>query len=146
MGEITIRPISELDIESVSGIDEKITGKYQPEQWEERFLYYLRHDPEVSLVAEQDGRVVGFMLGEVRAGEFGIDEPSGWIESLGVDPDCQGHEIGRQLLGRLLENFRTRGAQAARTLVNTDSQAPLMRFFESAEFTATPIRTLEYAL
>ena len=143
---ITLRPISELDIEPVSAIDEKITGKYKPDEWESRFSYYLRRDPEASLVAESGGKVVGFMFGEVRAGEFGLDEPSGWIEVLGVDPACRGQAIGRRLLEGMLAGFRERGATAVRTLVNSETQRELLAFFEKSGFRSTPIRTLEHGL
>jgi len=145
MDDITLRPVSELDIDAITAIDEKITGKYKPEEWENRIAYYLRRDPETSLVALKGDGVVGFMLGEVRSGEFGLEEPAGWIEALGVDPACQGKAIGGKLLEGMLENFRARGATAVRTLVNEQSQAELLRFFEKSKFAATPIRTLEYA-
>ena len=141
--DITLRAISELDIDAVSGIDEKVTGNYKPEDWERRFTYYLRRDPELSLVAEAEGRVIGFMLGEVRAGEFGLDEPSGWIEVMGVDPDFQGRSVGKRLLEGLLENFRARDVAVVRTLVNDETQRGLIGFFEASGFGATPIRTLE---
>lgn len=144
MDDITLRPLSELDMEAVTAIDEKIGGRYRPEEWENRIAYYLRRDPDTSLVAESGGRVVGFMLGEVRSGEFGLEEPAGWIEVLGVDPAFQGKAIGPRLLEGILERFRARGAMAARTLVNEETQGELLRFFEKARFAATPIRTLEY--
>src|SRR5947209_885189 len=81
---VTIRPLDELDIEAIVRIDERIGGAYRPEFWEQRVMYYLRRDPESSRVAEIGGAVVGFMLGDVRAGEFGMDEPSGWIERFGI--------------------------------------------------------------
>jgi ribosomal protein S18 acetylase RimI-like enzyme len=144
--EIKLRPISELDIEPVSAIDEKITGRYHPDEWEDRFAYYLRRDPELSLVAEKDGKVVGFMLGEVRAGEFGLHEPAGWIEVLGVDPAAQGHSVGRMLLDGMIANFRERDVHAVRTLVDEKSQEQLLGFFEKAQFQRTPIQTLECKL
>jgi ribosomal protein S18 acetylase RimI-like enzyme len=145
MDDFALRPLSELDIEAVTAIDEKITGQYRPDEWENRVAYYLRRDPETSLVAVAGGRVVGFMLGEVRSGEFGLDEPAGWIEVLGVDPAFQGKAIGQRLLEGILERFRARGATAARTLVNERTQKELLKFFERARFEATPIRTLEHA-
>jgi len=144
--EIKLRPISELDIEPVSAIDEKITGRYHPEEWESRFAFYLRRDPELSLVAEMDGKVVGFMLGDVRSGEFGLHEPAGWIEVLGVDPAAQGHSIGRMLLDGMIANFRERKVHAVRTLVDEKSQEQLLGFFEKAQFERTPIQTLECKL
>jgi ribosomal protein S18 acetylase RimI-like enzyme len=142
-GEITLRPVNELDIEAVCAIDEKLSGKDRPGEWERRISYYIRRDPELSLVAVEGEKVVGFMLGEVKAGEFGLEEPAGWIEVLGVDPDCQGRSVGKQLLEGMLKGFRARGAKAVRTLVNETGQKDLFRFFESGGFKPTPIRTLE---
>ena len=144
--DVTLRAINELDLESVSAIDEKITGTYRPEEWERRFGYYLRRDPEGSLVAESGGKVVGFMLGEVRAGEFGLEEPAGWIEVLGVDPDCRGRAVGRRLLEGMLQNFRDRGAKTVRTLVNEQDQGELVGFFKKNGFASAPIVTLEQDL
>ena len=142
-GEITLRPVNELDIEAVCAIDEKLSGKDRPGEWERRISYYIRRDPELSLVAVEGEKVVGFMLGEVKAGEFGLEEPAGWIEVLGVDPDCQGRSVGKQLLEGMLKGFKARGAKAVRTLVNETGQKELFRFFESGGFKPTPIRTLE---
>lgn len=142
-GEITLRPVSELDIEPVCAIDEQISGKDRPGEWERRISYYIRRDPELSLVAVEGTRVVGFMLGEVRAGEFGLEEPAGWIEVLGVDPKCQGRSVGKKLLEGMLKGFKARGCKAVRTLVNETGQKELLGFFESGGFKPTPIRTLE---
>jgi len=142
-GEITLRPVSELDIEAVCAIDERLSGEDRPDDWERRISYYIRRDPELSLVAVEGHRVVGFMLGEVRAGEFGLKEPAGWIEVLGVDPECQGRSIGKKLLEGMLAGFKARGAKAVRTLVNETEQKELVSFFEAGGFKPTPIRTLE---
>src|SRR5437762_4721576 len=98
MADARVRPMTELDIEGICRIDERITGKYRPEVWEQRAAYYLRRDPDSSQVAEADGRVVGFMLGEVRGGEFGLEEPTGWVEFFGVDPAAREKGIGRRLI------------------------------------------------
>ena len=83
--QVRVRPLDELDIGGITRIDERITGIYRPEVWESRVGYYLRRDPDSSQVAEVEGRLVGFMLGDVRAGEFGIEQPSGWIEPNSVE-------------------------------------------------------------
>ena len=131
--DLAIRPLEDLDIGQIVKIDEKISGTYRPDEWERRLAYYIRRDPEAPCVAEADGRVVGFMLGEVRSGEFGLEEPTGWIEVLGVDPDFAGRAVGRRLAETMLEHFRSRGAKRARTLVG-DDMADLGRFFESVGF------------
>ena len=142
-GDIILRPVNELDIEPVCAIDEKLSGKDRPVEWELPSSYYIRRDPELSLVAVEGARVVGFMLGEVRAGEFGLEEPAGWIEVLGVDPACQGRSVGKKLLEGMLAGFKARGCKAVRTLVNETGQKELFGFFEAGGFKSTPIRTLE---
>src|SRR5437899_11567973 len=98
MAEPRVRPLTELDVEAVCRIDEKITGRYRPEVWEQRAAYYIRRDPDSSQVAEVDGRVVGFMLGEVRGGEFGLEEPTGWVEFFLVDRTPREKDGGRRLI------------------------------------------------
>jgi ribosomal protein S18 acetylase RimI-like enzyme len=138
--EIRIRPLDELDISDIVAVDEKLSGRYRPEVRERQIGYYLRRDPDASFLAEAGGRVVGFMLGEVRSGEFGLEEPTGWIEVLGVDPEHQGKAIGRRLAEAVLEHFRQRGAHAVRTLVDEEKQDDIRGFFHSLGFAPSSLR------
>jgi ribosomal protein S18 acetylase RimI-like enzyme len=108
-------------------------------------VYYIRRDPEASQVAELDGRVVGFMLGEVRGGEFGLEEPTGWLEFFGVDPDARGQAIGRRLCEALLRHFREQGARIARTMVARRDRE-IEAFLRAMEFTDADITALERRL
>lgn len=139
--ELVIRPLDELDIEDIAGIDERIGGRYRPEVWEKRVMYYLRRDPEGSFVATSGGRVVGFMLGEVRSGEFGMEEPTGWVEVLGVDPAFQGRAAGRRLAAAMLDRFRTLGAHRVRTLVD-ETMPQIEGFFRALGFAPAPLKAL----
>ncbi|MBI2773987.1 MAG: GNAT family N-acetyltransferase [Chloroflexi bacterium] len=145
MSEARIRALTELDIDGLTRIDEAITGRYRPEVWEQRVVYYMRRDPDAPKVAEQDGKVVGFMLGEVRGGEFGLDEPTGWIEFFGVDPTTRGGGIGRRLTEALLAHFRERGAKIARTMVAARDEE-IAKFLGAMGFTAAPLTALERPL
>ena len=145
MSEAAIRALTELDLEGITRIDEKITGRYRPDVWEKRVVYYIRRDPDAPKVAERDGRVVGFMLGEVRGGEFGLEEPTGWIEFFGVDPEARGGGIGRRLVEALLDHFRARGAHVARTVVAT-RDAEIASFLKANGFRAAPLEALERSL
>ena len=145
MAEPRVRPLTELDVEAVCRIDERITGRYRPEVWEQRIAYYIRRDPDSSQVAEVDGRVVGFMLGEVRGGEFGMEEPTGWLEFFGVDPAARERGIGRRLTDALLAGFKKRGAHVARTMVRTQD-AEIARFVAAMGFVPAPVSALEKRL
>jgi ribosomal protein S18 acetylase RimI-like enzyme len=143
--EVRIRPLDEMDISPIVGIDEKISGHYRPEVWERRIGYYLRRDPDSCVVAEAGGRVVGFMLGEIRSGEFGLEEPTGWIEVLGVDPESRGQSVGRKMAEAMLDYFRTQGAHSVRTLVD-DGREELSGFFSSLGFEPASLRPFVRAL
>ncbi len=137
--------MTELDIEAICRIDEQITGRYRPEVWEDRVAYYIRRDPDSSQVAERDGRVVGFMLGEVRGGEFGMEEPTGWVEFLGVDPGARGGGVGRALIDALASRFKAKGAHVARTMVRGED-ADIDAFMRRMGFGPAPVTALERRL
>ncbi len=130
---ISVRPVNELDLDSITRIDERIRGSWRPDEWESRVRYYIRRDPEGSFVVELDGQVVGFMLGEVRGGEFGLEEKTGWVEVLGVDPEHRGKDLGKALAEAMLARFREQGVHVVRTLVG-ETQEPIRRFFTSLGF------------
>lgn len=139
MSNVHVRALDETDLGAVLAIDEKISGEYRPDVWERRMTYYLRRDPDAALAAEVDGRFAGFAFGEVRSGEFGLEEPTGWIEVIGVDPDARGQAVGRGLGEALLEHFRASGAGVVRTLVDP-SMSGLESYFTSLGFEPSPVR------
>jgi ribosomal protein S18 acetylase RimI-like enzyme len=142
---LVVRPLSDTDIEAITRIDEKVGGTYRPEFWEDRVAYYLRRDPESSRVAEIGGQVVGFMLGDMRGGEFGLEERSGWIERFGVDPAHRGKGIGRQLFDALAGHFKGLGAHTLRTFVDA-SQVDNAKFLAAVGFGPSRLTALEKTL
>ena len=140
-----VRPLDELDLGAIVRIDERITGIYRPEVWEQRVMYYLRRDPDASQVAEVDGKVVGFMLADLRAGEFGLEEPSGWVERFGIDPDHRGRDLGKHMFGAVVRHFRAAGAVAVRTLVDGKDER-VAGFLKALGFAPSPLTALEIRL
>jgi ribosomal protein S18 acetylase RimI-like enzyme len=140
---IRIRPLDELDIGSIVRIDERISGIYRPEVWERRVTYYLRRDPECSQVAEVDGKVIGFMLADVRGGEFGLEEPAGWVERFGIDPDHRGRDLGKQMFAAIVRQLAGQGVRSVRTLVDT-RDAPVAGFLAALGFVPASLQALEY--
>jgi ribosomal protein S18 acetylase RimI-like enzyme len=136
---VTIRPLDETDLGELVAIDEAITGTYRPRIWDDRVAYYMRRDPEGSFVATVEGKIVGFMLGEVRSFEFGMHEPSGWIEVIGVDPQFRNHAVGRQLAEAMFGHFRAGGATSVRTMVDESMQG-IAQFFSALGFAPEPMR------
>ena len=137
--EVTIRTLEDTDLSGITQLDEKIGGSYRPDVWERRITYYQRRDPEAPVVATAAGKLVGFMLGEVRSGEFGLEEPTGWIEVMGVDPEVRGQAVGRRLAERMLEHFRGHGATSVRTLVD-EAEEGIAGFFSALGFEPAGLR------
>jgi len=82
-----------------------------PEEEELRgvFLRYLERDDVVALVAEEDGRVVGFCDLEFRS-RLNFAEPQAWIPDLVVAEEARSRGAGGALIRRAEEISRERGA------------------------------------
>lgn len=137
---IQVRSLTELDLDGIVRIGEKTRNRYEPDLWEGRVTYYLRRAPEGSVVAEVDGEVAGFMLGDIRSGEFGIEESCGWIEVMGVDPDLGGRGVGRALAEEMLRRYAARGVRRVRTMVDS-SMPEVEAFFGRLGFAADTLRS-----
>ncbi|MBX3250656.1 MAG: GNAT family N-acetyltransferase [Myxococcales bacterium] len=85
--------------------------------------------PAGQLVATHEGSVVGYVLS-------GRGEPAttGWILSLGVDPEVRGRGLGARLLARALAALSEVGCQDVRLTVEPDSAA--VRLYERYGFVA----------
>ena len=101
--------------------------------------------PQLVREPARGGRVVGFMLGEVRGGEFGLEEPTGWVEFFGVDPSSREKGVGRRLIEALLGHFRSKGAHVARTMVATQDK-DIAAFIAAMGFKPAPLSALEKRL
>ncbi len=137
---VKIRPLNLDDINGIIRIEERIeaklgiTNEERMEYLKETAKYNIeRGDPMMSLGAEFEGNLVGFIIGEMRLWEFGRGEKTGWIRILGVDPDFQERGIGSKLGEELIEHFRRRGVRRIRTMVDWYA-ADLISYFKSLDF------------
>ncbi|MGZ8397102.1 MAG: GNAT family N-acetyltransferase [Rhodoplanes sp.] len=105
---IPVRSLRESDLKALIAIDRRITGRDRSGYFERKLSEALHEsDVRVSLVAEADGRPVGFIMARVDLGEFGRIEAAAVMDTIGVDPDYAGHGVGRALLSQLLANLAT---------------------------------------
>jgi ribosomal protein S18 acetylase RimI-like enzyme len=110
--EVKIRVLSENDLDAVVKIDKKILGKERRAFWKRKIAYADIY-PRPALVAEFEGKVVGFIMGYVSGWEFGVPDTTAWIDTLGVDPAYQRRGIGRALFNALIESFKRTGREAS---------------------------------
>jgi ribosomal protein S18 acetylase RimI-like enzyme len=108
--EVKIRVLGENDLDAVVEIDKKVLGEERRAYWKRKMAYADIY-PRPALVAELDGKVVGFIMGYVSGWEFGVPDTIGWIDTLGVDPAYQRRGIGRALFSALIKNFKHSGRE-----------------------------------
>jgi ribosomal protein S18 acetylase RimI-like enzyme len=110
LGKVKIRVLDESDLDAVVEIDRRVLGKDRRAFWKRKIAYAGIY-PRPALVAEFEGKIVGFILGYVSGWEFGVPDTVGWIDTLGVDPAYQRRGIGRALFNALIENFKRSGRE-----------------------------------
>lgn len=146
---ITTRLLGTDDLEDILRIAEKIERADNSEKAErmaslkETAVYQLQNgDPLLNLGAEIDGKMVGFIFGEIKIWEFGSGEKTGWIKVLGVDHEYQGMGVGHKLGETLLSHFQKKNIKRVRTLVEW-YEGDLISYFKSLGFDMLNMLPLE---
>jgi ribosomal protein S18 acetylase RimI-like enzyme len=129
--KVRIRPMEHEDVDRVLAIDRKITGVRRAVTYTELITGDLGGVLALSLVAEVNGEVQGFIL--ARRAYVGMAMEVGLIQILGVDPDYQRRGLATKLVNTLLDTCRAKKLNAVRLMINVrDSQ--LVGLFEHLGF------------
>jgi len=134
LSEVKMRPLTISDLDAIVEIDRKVLGKVRRDFWRKTIELPNPRYPLSGLVAEVEGKVIGFIVGEVSGWEFGIPETVGWISTIGVDPDYQHKGVARELSQEFIKNLKSIGVGVVYTLVNW-SDWDLLKFFRAMGFT-----------
>jgi len=113
---VYVRLMTSEDADAIAAIDSAVTGDDRAEYLKRAVEEALNGSAiRVSLVAEIDHHVVGFIMARMDFGDFGQTDPVAVIDTLGVKPD-QGHQgIGVALLSQLLMNLSGLQVERVRT-------------------------------
>jgi ribosomal protein S18 acetylase RimI-like enzyme len=136
------------DFDAVVGIDEKVLKASRPEYYEIKFekLFKSSDYLPTSLVAEEeDGTVVGFVMGVLYMGEYGINREEATLDTIGVDPSYQHRGIGNQLIDEFTDHLKRLGVQKINTLVDWND-SKLIHFFSANQFSPSKSINLERSL
>jgi mycothiol synthase len=122
-----LRPLDvERDGPIVHAVDDAsfaAAADYEPETFETFRAQHLAAqdlDPELSRVAEREGRIAGFLLAMRREGTA-----IGYVDILAVHPDHQRHGIGTALLLDAFRRFAAVGLREAQLSVASDNPRAL---------------------
>ncbi|HEY79271.1 MAG TPA: GNAT family N-acetyltransferase [Dehalococcoidia bacterium] len=121
-GRLRVRPMEPEDITAVLAIDQSVSGVKRAITYTDLITGDLGGVLNLSVVAELNGTVVGFILARHAL----IGEPFyevGFIHIIGVDPDQWRQGIATKMVGFLLERCRAKGLKTVRIMLNEkDSQ------------------------
>jgi ribosomal protein S18 acetylase RimI-like enzyme len=146
-GSWRIRPLAESDLPEVARIDAFHTGIEKPQYWTRMFRTLVTAGDDVvriGVAAEADHGLAGYLVGEIRAFEFGSDA-CGWIVAVGVDERYLHTRVGSSLVREASARFREAGVTRVRTMV-LRNDVPVLSFFRSNGFAGGAYVQLELEL
>ena len=126
-----IRNAVEEDFNAVIDLDLDGVTEEKPTYWRGIFDRYVKagRDGGYFLVAEAGGEVIGFIVGEIRAWEFG-SPPCGWVFALSVSPKSREMGVGQLMLREICQRLKKAGVTTVRTMVDRENKLTLS-FFRS---------------
>jgi ribosomal protein S18 acetylase RimI-like enzyme len=131
---IQIRSLEKGDLAAIVSMEERQTGVARPDFWEKRIEISEAIRPHwASLVAEQDNRVVGFILGRAGEHEFGLPGTVAWVEMIGVDPAYRRRGIAEAMIEQFTASAEDHGIKTIFTLIDPN-QSELQHFFSQLGF------------
>lgn len=142
---IVVRSLRKEDVEAIIDIDAAGSRRRRPLYFRNIFERASYSPMQVSLVAEMDGIVAGYLLASVYYGEYGIAEPTASIDAIGVRPDMRRQRVAHELMEQLRANLAALGVTTFRTEVSW-SNFELLGFFRNEGFAPAARLCLELNL
>jgi ribosomal protein S18 acetylase RimI-like enzyme len=132
------------DLQAIIDIDARVSGEERVEYYEQKITHMLDRAGQIttSFVAEEHGHVIGFIMGRIYMGEFGIPESTASLDTIGIDPDYAGAGLGTLLLDEFVTNVKAAGVSNIQTLVDWND-VRLLRFFNKNGFSPSSTINLE---
>ena len=133
MEDVIIRALQKEDLDAIVEIDEKVLRESRKDYWERKLEALGTKSAQTSFAAEVQGKVVGFILGDISGWEFGVPDTIGWIDTIGVDPAYQKKGIATALANELIRGLKGVGVKTIYTLVSWNDW-DLLQFFHAMGF------------
>ena len=140
---IVIRALEERDLVRLTKLDRAWSGRNRSAYLGEKLRRALEEaDIRISLGAEQEGYLVGAVLGSVSYGEFGQPEPVAVLDTILVDKEVARQGVASAMLEQLLRNLDSLRIERIRTEVDWNDH-DLLAFLGKREFRPVPRLVLE---
>jgi ribosomal protein S18 acetylase RimI-like enzyme len=123
-----VRHLREDDLDMVCRIDRATTGEDRSEYLRRKVDEVLTESAiEVSLVSEEDGHVVAFVMARVDLGDFGHVGATASLDTIGVNPGHASKGHARAILTQMIDNLAALHVERLETEVAHDAFG-LLRF------------------
>ncbi|MFO1115981.1 MAG: GNAT family N-acetyltransferase [Beijerinckiaceae bacterium] len=143
---VEVRSLTTDDLPSIIGIDRDITGRDRSTYFKRKVNDVLRKNGvRMSMVAEIDNTPAGFVMARVDYGEFGQAETEAVLDTIGVDREFAGQNVGSVLVSQLLRQLANLRVERVRTIVEWNN-AELLAFLDRMGFRPTQNMTLALEL
>jgi ribosomal protein S18 acetylase RimI-like enzyme len=120
--KVTIRRMTRSDIHEVLFLDRIVTGQRRDViKYEDIASANPGTPPDMSFIAEIDGKMVGFSINRSMYLMVPLTEVC-IIHAILVHPDYRGHGIGSKLVQALLKHCQTEGIGTVRALIPRDNK------------------------
>ena len=120
--EIVVRSLKGTDISAINKIDSKLTDLDRSAYFASKFMEMLDDSGvRISIVAEQEGTITGYLMARIDYGEFGQVEKAAVIDTIGVHPDFAGSGMGHELLSQLVFKLSSLQVEVIRTKVEHEN-------------------------
>jgi ribosomal protein S18 acetylase RimI-like enzyme len=135
------------DLPAVIRLDASVFGQARTAYFERRLAALEREDTGdnhlIFLVAvTSDDETIGFIMGTLTSGEFGLPHITAIIDSIAVHPSYRRRHIGRLLIETFLNRSASLGARTAYTLVQWENWE-LLKVFHALGFSLPSTIPLE---
>lgn len=145
--KLRIRVMKKEDVSAIVAIDAKVSREERPDYYDRKCTMALDDSMQLvtSLVAVYEGNVIGFIMGNVFLGEFGIPESVATFDTIGVHPDYQGQGVALDLIRQFVSNLKKAQVEHIYTFVNWNDWQ-MLRFLEKSGFGPSKTLALEMKL
>jgi len=117
-----VRPLKGIDIAAIDKIDTRLTGLDRSAYYASKFREMLDDSgARVSMVAEKEGGITGFIMARIDYGEFGQVEKAAVIDTIGVNPEFAGSGVGHALISQLILTLSSLQIESVRTKVEHEN-------------------------
>ncbi|TWJ19400.1 GNAT family N-acetyltransferase [Geobacter argillaceus] len=134
MSDLTVRSLYPEDIDQVSEVESRLTGRPR-KAFLESLLAAATAEPDsfVTCAAVDNKKLVGYGFARILEGEFGAQGTTVELETIGVDLDYQGRGIGKKVMAGIEQRMKRKNLSTLQTQIIW-SNHNMTRFFASTGF------------